>query len=46
LIAVQINFDGVDAHKAATGANETPSVTHSTTTGRQSLIGFVVRGLQ
>jgi hypothetical protein len=37
------NFDGVDGHKSATGASETPSVTHSTTTGRQSLIGFVVR---
>jgi hypothetical protein len=37
------NFDGVDGHKSATGANETPSVTHSTTTGRQSLVGFVVR---
>jgi hypothetical protein len=37
------NFDGVDGHKSTTGANETPSVTHSTSTGRQSLIGFVVK---
>jgi hypothetical protein len=37
------NFDGVDGYKSATGVNETPSVTHSTTTGRQSLIGFVVK---
>ena len=35
--------DGVVGYKFATGANETPSVTHSTTTGRQSLIGLVVR---
>jgi hypothetical protein len=37
------NADGVDGYKSATGANETPSVKHSTTNGRQSLIGFVVR---
>lgn len=37
------NFDGTDAHKVATGADETPSVTHSTSTNRQSLIGFVVQ---
>ena len=37
------NADAVDGYKSATGANETPSVTHSTTTGRQSLIGFVVK---
>jgi type II secretory pathway pseudopilin PulG/regulation of enolase protein 1 (concanavalin A-like superfamily) len=36
------NFDGVAGYKSATGAAETPSVTHSTTNGRQSLIGFVV----
>ena len=37
------NADAVDGYKSATGVNETPSVTHSTTTSRQSLIGFVVR---
>jgi hypothetical protein len=37
------NADGVDGYKSATGANETPSVKHSTTNGRQSLIGFVVK---
>jgi chitinase len=35
--------DGVAGSKAATGANETPSVTHSAV-NRQSVIGFVVRG--
>ncbi|MGA2092466.1 MAG: CotH kinase family protein, partial [Sedimentisphaerales bacterium] len=39
------NFDGVAGYKSATGASETPSVTHSTSTGRQSLIGFVVKGI-
>jgi chemotaxis receptor (MCP) glutamine deamidase CheD len=38
------NFDGVGGYKAATGASETPSVTHSPSNGRQSLIGFVVKG--
>ncbi|MCJ7729599.1 MAG: hypothetical protein MUO27_06955 [Sedimentisphaerales bacterium] len=38
------NFDGVAGYKSATGVNETPSVTHSTTTSLQSLIGFVVYG--
>ncbi len=33
--------DGVSGHKAATGATETPSVTHSNG-NRQSIIGFVV----
>jgi hypothetical protein len=37
-------IDGVAGWKSATGANETPSVTHSTSNGRQSLIGFVVKG--
>jgi type II secretory pathway pseudopilin PulG len=37
--------DGVVGYKSATGANETPSVTHSTGNGRQSLIGFVVKGV-
>jgi type II secretory pathway pseudopilin PulG len=36
------NADGVDGYKSATGASETPSVTHSNTTNRQTLIGFVV----
>ncbi|HEV8486036.1 MAG TPA: fibronectin type III domain-containing protein [Blastocatellia bacterium] len=35
--------DGVAGSKAATGANETPSVTHSAV-NRQSVVGFVVRG--
>ncbi len=37
------NADAVNGYKSATGANETPSATHSTSNGRQSLIGFVVR---
>jgi hypothetical protein len=37
--------DAVVGYKSATGSNETPSVTHSTTTGRQSLIGFVVKNI-
>jgi hypothetical protein len=36
------NADGVDGYKAATGVDETPSVTHSTNPSRKSLIGFVV----
>jgi unsaturated rhamnogalacturonyl hydrolase len=39
------NFDGMGGHKAATGAAETPSVTHSTSTNRQAIIGFVVQGI-
>ena len=35
--------DGVAGSKAATGANETPSVSHSAV-NRQAVIGFVVRG--
>jgi len=35
-------YDGGCGHKSATGANETPSVTHET--GGQVLIGFVVEG--
>jgi hypothetical protein len=34
--------DGMDGYKSATGADETPSVTHTATTERQTLIGFVV----
>jgi hypothetical protein len=37
------NFDGVSGYKSATGAEEIPSVTHSTSTGRQPLIGLVVK---
>jgi len=37
------NADGMIGYKSATGVNETPSVAHSTTTERQTLIGFVVR---
>ncbi len=40
------NADAVDGYKSATGANETPSVTHSTSNSRQSLIGLVVRSMQ
>ncbi|UCF42461.1 MAG: lamin tail domain-containing protein [Planctomycetota bacterium] len=36
--------DGVCGYKSATGANETPSIQHSTT-NTQSIIGFVVRGI-
>jgi hypothetical protein len=39
------NADAVAGYKAATGASETPSVTHSTTNGRQSLIGLVVKAI-
>ncbi len=35
--------DGVAGYKSATGATETPSVTHTTSANRQVLIGFVVR---
>jgi GH35 family endo-1,4-beta-xylanase len=35
--------DAVDGYKTANGADEIPSVSHSTSTGRQSLIGFVVQ---
>jgi hypothetical protein len=34
-----------DGYKAATGANETPSVTFVGTVNRQVLIGFVVKGI-
>jgi beta-lactam-binding protein with PASTA domain len=37
------NFDGVAGYKSSTSTSETPSVTHSTSTGRQSLIGLVVK---
>ena len=37
------NFDGTAGYKSATGVSETPSVTHSTTTNLQALIGFVVK---
>jgi len=36
-------FDGTDGHKSATGASETPSITHSTTTNLQALIGLVAQ---
>ncbi|MGD0552154.1 MAG: cellulase family glycosylhydrolase [Sedimentisphaerales bacterium] len=35
------NPDGMDGHKAATGASETPSITQAS--GNHSLIGFVVK---
>jgi len=34
-------YDGMDGHKSATGANETPSVSQSS--GNHALIGFVVK---
>ncbi len=34
-------YDGMDGHKPATGASETPSITQSS--GNHSLIGFVVK---
>jgi rhamnogalacturonyl hydrolase YesR len=37
--------DGCVDYKSATGAAETPSVTHSTSSNRQALIGFVVQGI-
>jgi rhamnogalacturonyl hydrolase YesR len=36
-------YDCVDGYKAATGASETPSVTHSASFSRKTLIGFVVQ---
>jgi hypothetical protein len=36
------NADGVDGYKFATGADETPSVTHNPSV-RQTLLGFVVK---
>jgi hypothetical protein len=35
--------DAVDGYKTANGADEIPSVSHSITSSRQSLIGFVVQ---
>ena len=35
-------YDGMDGHKPATGASETPSITQSS--GNHSLIGFVLKG--
>jgi hypothetical protein len=34
---------GVTGHKSATGANETPSATYSSTINRQMIIGLVVK---
>ena len=34
---------GVAGHKSATGANETPSATYSSTSNRQTIIGLVVK---
>jgi len=36
--------DGCADYKAATGADETPSVTHSTSSNRQAIVGIVVQG--
>jgi unsaturated rhamnogalacturonyl hydrolase len=37
--------DGCGDYKSATGAAETPSVTHSTTYNRQAIVGFVVQAI-
>jgi unsaturated rhamnogalacturonyl hydrolase len=37
--------DGCGDYKPATGVAETPSVTHSTSTNRQAIIGFVVQAI-
>jgi subtilisin family serine protease len=37
------SFDGAAGYVFATGADETPSVTHSNANSRKSLIGFVVK---
>src|SRR4030042_1162247 len=37
--------DGCAAYKSATGATETPSVTHSTSTNHQAMVGFVVQAI-
>jgi hypothetical protein len=37
------SYDCVDGYKAATGVSETPSVTHSASASRKTLIGFVVK---
>ncbi len=37
--------DGCADYKLATGATETPSVTHSTSSNRQAIIGFVVQAI-
>jgi uncharacterized protein YjdB len=34
---------GVTGHKTATGVNETPSATYSSTINRQTIIGFVIK---
>jgi unsaturated rhamnogalacturonyl hydrolase len=39
------NADGCGDYKAATGVPETPSVTHSTGTNRQAIIGLVVQAI-
>jgi rhamnogalacturonyl hydrolase YesR len=39
------NADGCGDYKSATGVAETPSVTHSTSTNRQVIIGFVVQAI-
>jgi rhamnogalacturonyl hydrolase YesR len=37
--------DGCAVYKSATGAAETPSVTHSTSTNHQAMVGFVVQAI-
>ena len=39
-----VNFDAADGNKAATGAAETPSITH-TSTSRKAIVGFVVQAM-
>jgi len=44
--AIASTATGVTGHKAATGANETPSADYSATVNRQVIIGFVVNALE
>jgi rhamnogalacturonyl hydrolase YesR len=39
------NADGCADYKSATGVPETPSVTHSTSSNQQAIIGFVAQGI-
>jgi unsaturated rhamnogalacturonyl hydrolase len=40
-----LNADGCVDYKSATGAAETPGVTHSTSTNQQAIVGFVVQAM-
>jgi hypothetical protein len=39
------SYDAMDGHKTTTAASETPSVTHSVSSNRKVIIGFVVRDI-